>query len=54
MPKNKPVVVSHTDHPAAFKKVRCPSCQSYAIADPHNDHVFKCGGCGRTFKDTKF
>jgi DNA-directed RNA polymerase subunit RPC12/RpoP len=56
MPKKpkKKVVVSHTDHPAAHRKVRCPHCAGYAIGDAHNDKQFVCSRCGRTFNMNKF
>ena len=50
----KKVVVSHTDHPAAHRKVRCPHCGGYAVGNAHNDKQFICTRCGRSLNMTKF
>jgi DNA-directed RNA polymerase subunit RPC12/RpoP len=50
----KKVVVSHTDHPAAHRKVRCPHCGGYAVGSAHSEKQFACSTCGRSFNMVKF
>lgn len=44
------VTVTKTGHPAAFRKVRCPSCRiGYAVASNIKPNEYTCDRCGKTF-----
>ena len=45
------VTVKKTGHPAAFRKVRCPSCRlGYAVASNIDPTMYMCDRCGKQFK----
>jgi hypothetical protein len=45
------VTVKKTGHPAAFRKIRCPSgCTGYAVASNIETDTYTCGRCGKKFK----
>jgi transcription elongation factor Elf1 len=47
--RKKPVAVRKTGHPAAFRKIRCPKCHGYAVADNVDPSVYACERCGTKF-----
>ena len=47
------VVVKKTGHPAAFRKMRCPTCRlGMAVAKPNSDKEYICDRCGAGFTAT--
>ena len=44
------VIIRSTNHPSAFRKIRCPKCQSYATGDPSKMGQYNCPSCGSVFR----
>jgi transposase-like protein len=51
--KDKKAVIENTGHPAAHRKVRCPSCRlGYAVENNTKRGEFICQRCGVRFSQT--
>jgi DNA-directed RNA polymerase subunit RPC12/RpoP len=52
--KRKQITVLKTGHPAAMRKVRCPSCKlGFAVASNVKPGVYQCMRCASEFAMTQ-